>query len=156
MGISREQALDCFQSDDLVGIGMEADGVRRRLHPEGVVSYAMGCSIDCAALLGGTSEASGEVYGSIGETIEMGGTGVRLRSAVDGVDRVVIEEIEWMLRGVGERFPKIWIEGLSAAEARWIAGKNGLEQSETIARLRDAGLDSMAGGGADLAAGDGL
>src|ERR1035438_1893759 len=105
MGISREQALDCFQSDDLVGIGMEADGVRRRLHPEGGVSYAMACSIDCAALLGGTSEASGEAYGSIGETIEMGGTGVRLRSAVDGVDRVVIEEIEWMLRGVGERFP---------------------------------------------------
>ena len=156
MGISREQALDCFQSDDLVGIGMEADGVRRRLHPEGVVSYAMGCSIDCAALLGGTSEASGEVYGSIGETIEMGGTGVRLRSAVDGVDRVVIEEIEWMLRGVGERFPKIWIEGLSAAEARWVAGKNGLELSETIARLRDAGLDSIAGNGADLAVGDGL
>ena len=31
MGISREQALDCFRSDDLIGIGMEADAVRRRL-----------------------------------------------------------------------------------------------------------------------------
>ena len=41
MGISREQALDCFKSDDLIGIGMEADAVRRQLHPEGVVSYAM-------------------------------------------------------------------------------------------------------------------
>ena len=51
MGISREQALDCFRSDDLVGIGMEADAVRRRLHPEGVVSYAMGCTIDCAAAM---------------------------------------------------------------------------------------------------------
>ena len=52
MGISGEQALDCFRSEDLVGIGMEADAVRRRLHPEGVVSYAMGCSsIDCAAVM---------------------------------------------------------------------------------------------------------
>jgi cyclic dehypoxanthinyl futalosine synthase len=68
----------------------------------------------------------------------------------------LIEEIEWMLRGVRERFPAIWIEGLSAPEVRWIAGKNGLELSETIARLRDAGLDSIAGDGADLAVGDGL
>src|SRR4051812_20785107 len=39
MGISTQQALDCFRSDDLIGIGGEADAVRRRLHPEGVVSY---------------------------------------------------------------------------------------------------------------------
>ena len=53
MGISREQALDCFRSDDLVGIGMEADMVRRRLHPEGVVSYFLSRSIaiEGAALL---------------------------------------------------------------------------------------------------------
>ena len=41
MGISRQEALDCFQSDDLIGIGMEADAVRRRLHPEGVVTYTI-------------------------------------------------------------------------------------------------------------------
>ena len=34
MGISRKEALDCLRSDDLIGIGMEADAVRRRLHPE--------------------------------------------------------------------------------------------------------------------------
>ena len=49
MGISREQALDCFNSDDLIGIGMEADAVRRGLHPEGVASYAIERKIDCAA-----------------------------------------------------------------------------------------------------------
>ena len=41
MGISGNEALDCFRSDDLIGIGMEADAVRRRLHPEGVVSYVI-------------------------------------------------------------------------------------------------------------------
>ena len=40
MGISRQQAMDCFCSDDLIGIGMEADALRRRLHPEGVVTYS--------------------------------------------------------------------------------------------------------------------
>jgi cyclic dehypoxanthinyl futalosine synthase len=42
MGITRQQALDCFASDDLIGIGMEADAIRRALHPEGVVTYTLG------------------------------------------------------------------------------------------------------------------
>jgi cyclic dehypoxanthinyl futalosine synthase len=41
MGISREQALDCLNSTDLIGIGMEADAVRRALHPEGVATYTV-------------------------------------------------------------------------------------------------------------------
>jgi cyclic dehypoxanthinyl futalosine synthase len=39
MEFSLQQAFDCFRSDDLIGIGMEADAIRRRLHPGGVVSY---------------------------------------------------------------------------------------------------------------------
>jgi cyclic dehypoxanthinyl futalosine synthase len=48
MGISWKDALDCLQSDDLIGIGMEADAVRRRLHPEGVVSYTIDGRINYA------------------------------------------------------------------------------------------------------------
>ena len=46
MGISKQQALDCLRSTDLIGVGMEADAVRRALHPEGVVSYAVGPESD--------------------------------------------------------------------------------------------------------------
>ena len=46
MGITRQQALDCFASDDLIGIGMEADAVRRKLHPDGVVSYIIDRNIN--------------------------------------------------------------------------------------------------------------
>ena len=46
MGITRQQALDCFASDDLIGLGMEADAVRRRLHPEGVVTYIIDRNIN--------------------------------------------------------------------------------------------------------------
>jgi cyclic dehypoxanthinyl futalosine synthase len=44
--ISREEALDLFRSDDLIGIGMEADAVRRRWHPEGIVSYIIDRNIN--------------------------------------------------------------------------------------------------------------
>ena len=39
MSLNRQQALEMFRSDDLIGIGMEADAIRRSLHPEDVVSY---------------------------------------------------------------------------------------------------------------------
>ena len=44
--ITREQALDLFHSDDLIGIGMEADRIRRHWHPEGVVSYIIDRNIN--------------------------------------------------------------------------------------------------------------
>jgi cyclic dehypoxanthinyl futalosine synthase len=47
-------------------------------------------------------------------------------------------------------FPAIWIEGLTAAEVRSIAGGWSLGLRESIARLGDAGLDSIAGDGVDL------
>src|SRR5579871_3304264 len=53
MGINRREALDCLRSHDLLGIGMEADALRRRLHPEGVVTYQ--CVYELDALSSGIS-----------------------------------------------------------------------------------------------------
>ena len=85
MGISREDALDCFNSDDLIGIGMEADAVRRRLHPEGVVSYTIDGTIDYGAQENPrqtalSSAAFEGICNRINEIVAMGGTGVTLQS----------------------------------------------------------------------------
>jgi cyclic dehypoxanthinyl futalosine synthase len=50
-----------------------------------------------------------------------------------------------MLRGIRQHFPSLWIEGLSAAEIVTLAAGSGLDLRQTIARLRDAGMDSIAG-----------
>jgi cyclic dehypoxanthinyl futalosine synthase len=162
MGISSEQALDCFRSDDLVGIGMEADAVRRRLHPEGVVSYAVAGSVDCATVMHVGTEAGNTspvgrahlLYDKIGETVERGGTGVRL---VFGGNEGMTAGIEWLeelFRGVKQRFPSMWIESLSAREIGAIVAACGMGLRETIARLVEAGLDSIASDGTDLVRGD--
>lgn len=39
--ITRQQALELFGSDDLLALGMAADQTRKRLHPDGLVSYCM-------------------------------------------------------------------------------------------------------------------
>ena len=157
MGISREQALDCFRSDDLIGIGMEADAVRRRLHPEGVVSYGIERAIDCAngELEGAECEA---VCKLAGDTLELGGTGVLLRVALESQgSRGPKSQIEWferLLAGIKQRYSSIWLSGLSALDVRAMAEASGLGLRDTIARLHDAGLDSLAGEGGNVAGPD--
>ena len=132
MGISREQALDCFRSDDLVGVGMEADAVRRRLHPEGVVTYAITCTI--REPKAGPSALNEE----IAEATDLGITGVRiLRTSKE------IKPLEETIRGIRRRFPSLTITGLSSAEVLALATDSGSDLRETIARLRGAGLDSL-------------
>src|SRR5258706_15488552 len=46
MSLTKPQALEMFESDDLIGIGMEADAVRRQLHPEGTVTYIIDRNIN--------------------------------------------------------------------------------------------------------------
>jgi len=152
MGISREQALDCFRSDDLIGIGMEADAVRRRLHPEGVVSYAVERAIDCADFSEEGFEAACEaICEQVGETLEMGGTSVLLQGGGGAKWRTVFAgtgTLGWFERlfvEIKRWYPAIWLNGLSASEVLAIAEVSELTLLDVLLRLRDAGLDSIAG-----------
>ena len=61
-------------------------------------------------------------------------------------------KIEWyedLLRAIKQRF-NIWCHCFSAPEITNIAEVSGLTLRDTIARLRDAGLDSIPGGGAEI------
>ena len=167
MSLTRQQALDMFWSDDLIGIGMEADAVRRRLHPEGVVSYIIDRNINytnfcteycsfCAFYrpLKGKLAVEGyildfeTIYEKIRETVELGGTGILMQGGLH--PDLKIDWFERLLRGIKDRFPKVHLHCFSASEIIAIAEYSGLTIRDTIARLRDAGLDSIPGGGAEI------
>jgi cyclic dehypoxanthinyl futalosine synthase len=146
MGISWKDALDCFQSDDLIGIGMEADSVRRRLHPEGVVTYTIDGRID----YGNTAVDAGfePICDRISGIVAMGGTAVMLQGEVTPA-----HEITWfeaLFRTIKKRFPALGLHSLSASEILAIAQQSGLTVQDTIARLHDAGLDSIPGNDAGI------
>ena len=146
MGISRKDALDCFQSDDLIGIGMEADAVRRRLHPEGVVSYTIDGRIDYAKAANGAGFEP--LFEKISGIVALGGTSVTLQG-----DVTTAHTIAWfdgLFRNIKKRFPALWLHSLSAGEILAIAAQSGLTVQDTIARLRDAGLDSIPGNDAGI------
>lgn len=152
MGISREQALECLKSDDLIGMGMEADQVRRRVHPEGVATYALGFLLDGWALLAAQSDAEerlAHAMEQVAAAVSEGATGLRLLPARNGAGCGIdgLCRFEEMLRRTRRRFPSLWIEGFASAEIAAMATSSGLSGADGIARLRDAGLDAIAGDG---------
>src|SRR5256886_13063183 len=163
MPLTHAQALDLYHSDDLIGIGMEADAVRRRLHPEGIASYIIDrninytnfCTEYCSfcAFYRPMGHAEGYIlpneviFDKIQETLDLGGTGILFQGGL--LPDLKIEWYEDLLRAIKANF-NIWCHCFSAPEITNIAEVSGLSLRDTIARLRDAGLDSIPGGGAEI------
>ena len=164
MGMTTKEALELFGSDDLIGIGMAANEVRRAKTDARIATYQIDRNINytnfcteycsfCAFYrpLGakdGYILPLEDIYQKIEETIELGGTGVLMQGGLHPDLR--IEFYENMLRSIKQKFPQIHLHCFSAPEVACIAEVSGLSLRDTIARLRDAGLDSIPGGGAEI------
>lgn len=161
--MTREEALDMLRSSDLIGTGMAADAVRRKLHPEGIATYIIDrninytnfCTEYCTfcAFYRPLGHAEGYIlpkeviFQKIQETIDLGGTGVLMQGGLH--PELKIEWYEDLLRSIKQRF-RIHLHCFSSPEIVNIAEVSGLTLRDTIARLRDAGLDSIPGGGAEI------
>jgi cyclic dehypoxanthinyl futalosine synthase len=132
MGITRQQALDCFASDDLIGIGMEADALRRTLHPENAVTYTIDREL-------ATTPDLESAYASVRHSIDMGATGLQIQPA----DQATLPHYEALFHGIKHHFPNLRLHGLSATQIVALAAAASLSLSDTIARLQAAGLDSI-------------
>src|ERR1700680_2200670 len=164
MGLSQQEALDLFQSDDLIGIGMAANQLRKKKHDPRVSSYQSDrninypnfCTEYCSFCAFYRPMGSKEGYvlsldtilKKIEETIALGGTGILMQGGLHSDLR--IDYYENLLRSIKQSFPQIHLHCFSAREVLCIAEVSGLSVRDTIARLRDAGLDSIPGGGAEI------
>jgi cyclic dehypoxanthinyl futalosine synthase len=161
--MTRTEAIDLYNSGDLIEIGMAADAVRRKLHPEGIVSYIVDrninytnfCTEYCSfcAFYRPMGHAEGYVhpkeviFQKIQETLELGGTGILMQGGLH--PELTIEWYEDLLRSIKQKFD-IWCHCFSAPEIVNISKVSGLSLYDTLSRLRDAGLDSLPGGGAEI------
>jgi cyclic dehypoxanthinyl futalosine synthase len=89
------------------------------------------------------------IFQKIQETIDLGGTGILMQGGLH--PDLKIEWYEDLLRSIKDKFgDKIWNHCFSAPEIVNIAKVSELSLRDTIARLRDAGLQSIPGGGAEI------
>jgi cyclic dehypoxanthinyl futalosine synthase len=161
--MTRQEAIGLFRDPELIGIGMAAHSLRRKLHPGGIASYVIDRNINytnfcteyctfCAFYrpIGhpeGYIQPKEAIFQKIQETLELGGTGVLMQGGLH--PDLKIDWYEDLLRSIKQRF-KIHLHCFSSPEIVNIAEVSGLTLRDTIARLMDAGLDSIPGGGAEI------
>ncbi len=162
--LNRSDALRLFEEADLTTLGRLADGVRRRLHPENVVTFVVDrnvnytnvCVSRCRFCAFYRDTGAPDAYlldqtaicRKIEELVEAGGTQLLMQGGLH--PGLGIEYFEGLFRVAKARFPAIHVHSLSPAEITHMAGLSGLTLEQAIRRLRAAGLDSIPGGGAEI------
>jgi cyclic dehypoxanthinyl futalosine synthase len=161
--LSREEGVALLREGELLELGMLADAVRERLHPEGVVTYIIDrninytnvCTAQCAFCAfyrdlparDGYVLSKAELARKIEETLALGGNQILLQGGLH--PDLGIEYYEELFRWIKASYP-IWIHGLSPAEVKHVCKVSGLSTEQALARLMAAGLDSIPGGGAEV------
>jgi cyclic dehypoxanthinyl futalosine synthase len=162
--ISEEDALKLLKNCDLIILGQLANFVRNRKHPEKEVTFVIDrninytnvCTCRCRFCAFYRDKDAPDAYvidretlkQKIQETIDLGGTAILIQGGLH--PELGIEFYEDMLRFIKLHFPQIHIHGFSAPEIVHISKVSNLPLEEVIKRLKEAGLGSIPGGGAEI------
>jgi cyclic dehypoxanthinyl futalosine synthase len=147
----------------LFDLGIAADTVRRRKHPEDVVTYIVDrnvnytnvCTTSCrfCAFYRPPGHAEGYVLSrddmakKLQEVVDAGGVQILLQGGLHPDLR--IEWYEDLFRWIKSEF-RLGLHALSPEEILHIGRLEGLSVRLVLERLRAAGLDSVPGGGAEI------
>src|SRR5688500_18045457 len=162
--VSADEALALYHHAPLTVLGELADGIRARLHPDGIVTYIIDRNVNytniCVARCNfcafyrpvGSGEGYvlgfEEIFRKIDETIAVGGNQLLLQGGHN--PDLPIAWYEDLFRAVNARYPEFKLHALPPPEVLHIARLNQLTSTQVIDRLIAAGLDSIPGGGAEI------
>jgi len=162
--IDQATALELLEKADLAVLGYLADQVRRRFHPDNVVTFVIdrnvnytnvcvaGCKF-CAfqrkpSSLEGYVLDTEEILKKVQELVDWGGTTLLMQGGLN--PDLPLKFYTDLLREIKKHFPMVQIHSFSAPEIVYLAKIEGLTIEEVIKALKDAGLDSIPGGGAEI------
>lgn len=161
--IDSKEGLILYHDADFLTLARLAEEKRFQIHPERTVTYVVDRNINytnicvsgcrfCAFFKSPESKkgyviSKDLLFKKIEETIDLGGTQILLQGGMN--PDLEIDYYTDLLQQIKENF-KIHIHGFSPPEIFFIAEKSSLSISETITILKQAGLDSIPGGGAEI------
>jgi aminodeoxyfutalosine synthase len=155
--------LVLYGSPDVLAVGWLANYVRERLH--GDVTYfnvnrhinpTNVCVANCRLCAFGRKKNDAAGYTmTLEEAWEAAASGyseaVTEFHIVGGLHPdLPLQYFLDLVRGLKERFPKVHIKAFTMVEIAFFARRAKLSIEETLLKLRDAGVDSMPGGGAEI------
>ncbi len=160
--LNSEEALASWDLDILT-LGRLADLVRRRWHPEPVVTYVVdrninytnvcisGCKFCAFYRPPGNPEGyvldQTALEQKLAETVSLGGTGVLLQGGLN--PNLPLEYYKDLVKFIRVRFG-LHVHGFSPPEIAFLARETQRPIPEILARLMGAGLGSIPGGGAEI------
>lgn len=89
-----------------------------------------------------------EILRKVGEAVKLGATQILMQGGIN--PDLGIEWFEEIFSEIKKRFPNVDLHSLSPPEIKFLAKKEKMSVKEVLERLRDAGLDSLPGGGAEI------
>jgi cyclic dehypoxanthinyl futalosine synthase len=162
--ISPEEALLLYTDAPLHPLAEAADAVRRRRYPDGIVTYLIDRNINytnvcvtackfCAFYrppkhAEGWSHDLDEILRRCGEAVELGATQVMLQGGHH--PEYGVEYYERMFAAVKQAYPQLAIHSIGPSEILHMASVSNVSVEEALRRIRAAGLDSIAGAGAEM------
>jgi cyclic dehypoxanthinyl futalosine synthase len=162
--LSPDEGLFLHDHADLETLGYLADEVRRRKHPGGVVTYIVDRNVNptnvcitdcgfCAFYRRPKAEDAyvlerDEIYAKLDELRDLGGRQVLMQ----GGHHPYLKTDWWadLIADLRARYPQINAHALSAPELDHLSKLDKRPVEEVIADLRDAGLGSVPGAGAEM------
>ena len=162
--IADEDAVALLRSRDLVSVGRAANAIRNRKTDPGRITFIVDrnlnytnvCVTDCDFCAFYRSPGDSResyvlpkpvIFKKIEETLAIGGTGLLMQGGHH--PDLGIDYYEDLFRSIKARY-KLHLHALSPPEVQHIARRSRLTIADTLTRLRDAGLDSLPGGGAEI------
>ena len=161
--LTTNQAVEMLSTGDILELGQAANAMRQKIHPGDIVTFVIDrninytnvCTSECRFCAffrkeghpDGYTLSQSIVFDKLKETIEAGGTQVMLQGGLNPA--LGLNYYVELLTFIKKNF-NIVIHSFSPAEILHIANKEGLSITETLQRLKAAGLDSLPGGGAEI------
>jgi aminodeoxyfutalosine synthase len=161
--LDESDALVLYQTHDMLALGWLANFVRERMHGNLAyfnvnrhINYTNVCVAACRLCAFGRKKGTDGSY-----TMELEEV---FQSAASGYTEAVTEfhivgglhpdlPLKYftdMLSGLKQRFPQVHLKGFTMVEIAFFAKLNKMTTVEVLKRLKDAGLNSMPGGGAEI------
>ncbi|MFN0119391.1 MAG: aminofutalosine synthase MqnE [Blastocatellia bacterium] len=161
--LSFADGLTLFQSGDLHGVGRLADIVRRRKHDTATyfnvnrhLNPTNFCYADCKFCgffvkhnqEGGYTHGLDECLRVADDAVSQGATELHI---VGGLNtRLPFSYYTELLSGLKKQYPRLHLKAFTMVELDFFAKFYKMSDEETIQKLRDAGMDSCPGGGAEV------
>lgn len=158
-----EESLSLYQCD-LLSLGNAANEVVKKKFPNKQVtfivdrniSYTNACVVDCDFCAfyrkPGHKEAYTlsyeQIFSKIQELVDLGGTQALIQGGVN--PELPLEYYLDLLRAIRQKFPTVHIHSFSVVEFDMISKKFRIPLIEVFKLFKDAGLNSVPGGGAEI------